>query len=127
MRVIEKQITDYLKNKEFENSFDSIKSKELSTRDTVITTNTQKRFYLWTSCIFVLDKENNVRFSFCGYQTNTTKNRINALLKEFVSCNVCVYQKNGELFYNSDNRAYPIDVYKTYTIQNGTLEEFRIK
>ena len=127
MRTIEKQIIDFIKNKEFENSFDSIKSKELSIRDTVITTNTQKRFYLWNSCIFVIDNENNVRFSFCGYQTNTTKNRINALLKEFVSCNVCVYQKNGELFYNSGNRDYLINLYKIYTIQNGTLEEFKIK
>ena len=124
MRTIEKQIVNYLRNSDF--SSDSTifgKEKHLSTRDCVEITNTQKSVFLWDSCIFTLDKEGNIRFSFCGYPTNTTKGRINALLLAFSSCSAVTYHKNYTLFFSSSEGVFPIDSDKIYTVKNGKPEE----
>ena len=124
MRTIEKQIVNYLRNSDFlSNSENCGKSKDLSLRDSVTLEKTQKRVYLHGNCIFTLDKENNVRFSFQGWRTNTTKNRINALLSAFSSCSAVIYQKNYHLVFSSSVGKFPIDSDKIYTIKNGKPEE----
>ena len=78
---------------------------QLSIRDRVESNATTKKYYLWDSNIFSIHNDlNEVYFSFCGYQTNTTKGRINALLP-FGS----VTQKNWGLILTVDNEMYNIE------------------
>ena len=124
MRNIEKQIVNYLRDSDFlGDSTSGGKSKVLSPRDSVTLEKTQKRVYLWGHCIFTLDKGNNIRFSFQGWQTSTTKGRINALLSAFSSCSARVCQKNHQLAFSSSAGVFPIDSDKIYTIKNGKPEE----
>ena len=118
MRNIENQIVNYLGD-----SANCGKSKVLSPRDSVTLEKTQKRVYLWGHCIFTLDKGNNIRFSFQGWQTSTTKGRINALLSAFSSCSARIYQKNYQLVFSSSAGVFPIDSDKIYTIENAKPEE----
>lgn len=124
MRTIENQIIDYLRSSDFlSGSENYAKSKDLSIRDSVKLGKNTKRVYLWGHCIFTLDKENSVKFSFQGWQTSTTKGRINALLLAFSSCSARIYQKNYHMVFSSSEGAFPIDSYKIYTIKNGKPEE----
>ena len=124
MKTIEKKIVNYLRNSDFlSDSENYAKSKDLSVRDSVKLEKTQKRVYLWEHCIFTLDKENSIKFSFQGWQTNTTKRRINALLLAFSSCSAGIYQKNYQLVFSSSVGEFPIDSDKIYTIKNGKPEE----
>ena len=124
MRAIEKQIISYLRNSDFlSDSANCGKSKDLSPRDSITLEKTQKRVYLWGHCIFTVDKENNIKFSFQGWQTSTTKGRIDALLSAFSSCSAGIYQKNYRLIFSSSAGEFPIDSDKIYTIKNGKPEE----
>ena len=124
MRKIEKQIVEFLRDSDFlSDSANCGKSKDLSLRDSVTLEKTQKRVYLWGHCIFTLDKENSIRFSFQGWQTSTTKGRIDALLSAFSSCSAGIYQKNYQLFFASSEGVFPIDSDKIYKIRNGKPEE----
>ena len=120
MRTIEKRIINCLRNSDFlSDSENYAKSKDLSIRDSVKLGKNTKRVYLHGNCIFTLDKENNVKFSFQGWRTNTTKSRLNALLLAFSSCSTRIYQKNYQLVFSSSEGAFPIDSDKIYTIKNG--------
>ena len=124
MRAIEKHIISYLRNSDFlDSSAYCGKSKYLSTRDSVTLGKTQKRVYLHGNCIFTLDKENNVKFSFQGWRTNTTKSRINTLLSAFSSCSAVIYQKNYHLVFSSSAGKFPIGSDEIYTIKNGKPEK----
>ena len=124
MRNIEKQIVNYLRNSDFLNdSANYAKTRDFSIRDSVKLEKTGKRVYLWSSCIFTLDKENNIKFSFQGWQTSTTKGRIDTLLSAFSSCSARIYQKNYQLIFSSSVGKFPIDSDKIYTIKNGKPEE----
>ena len=124
MRIIEKKIIGYLRSSDFlSDSAYCGKSKYLSTRDSVTLEKNTKRVYLHGNCIFTLDKENNVRFSFQGWRTNTTKGRINALLSAFSSCSAVIYQKNYHLVFASSAGKFPIGSGEIYTIKNGKPEK----
>lgn len=125
MRTIEKQIINYLRNSDFlDDNYDYYAQKKvLSSRDSITLQKTQKRIYLHGNCIFTVDKENNIKFSFQGWQTFTTKSRINALLLAFSSCSAGIYQKNYQLVFSSSAGEFPIDSDKIYTIKNGKPEE----
>lgn len=123
MRTIEKQIINYLRNNDFLDYPKLDNSKNLSVRDSVDISSKEKCVYLWGHCIFTLDKENNIKFSFRGWQTSTTKGRINALLLAFSSCSAGIYQKNYQLVFSSSAGEFPIDSDKIYTIKNGKPEE----
>ena len=123
MRTIEKQIINYLRNNDFLDYPKLDNSKNLSMRDSVDISSNKKCVYLWSHCIFTIDKENNIRFSFQGWQTSTTKGRINALLLAFSSCSAGIYQKNYQLVFSSSAGEFPIDSDKIYTIKNGKPEE----
>lgn len=80
----------------------------LSVRDRVETSENTTKYRLWGSCVFAYHRDvNEIFFSFCGYQTNTTKSRINALLLGF-GVNVFVYQKNYSFFLMIDHEKYKI-------------------
>lgn len=123
MRTIEKQIINYLRNNDFLDYPKLDNLKNLSMRDSVDISSNEKYVYLWGHCIFTLDKENNIKFSFRGWQTSTTKGRINALLLAFSSCSAGIYQKNYQLVFSSSAGEFPIDSDKIYTIKNGKPEE----
>ena len=124
MRTIEKQIINYLRDSDFlSDSANYRKTKELSPRDSVTLEKNTKRVYLWGHCIFTLDKENSIKFSFQDWQTSTTKGRINALLLAFSPCSAGIYQKNYRLIFPSSAGEFPIDSDKIYTIKNGKPEE----
>ena len=124
MRTIEKQIVNYLRDSDFlSDSANCGKSKYLSLRDSVILEKTQKRVYLWGHCIFTLDKENNIKFSFQGWRTLTTESRINAFLLAFLLCAAFIRQKNYQLVFSSAYGEFPIDLYKIYTVKDGKPEE----
>ena len=124
MKIIEKKIIGYLRSSDFlSDSENYAKSKDLSIRDSVKLERTQKRVYLWSHCIFTLDKENNIKFSFQGWQTDTTKSRINALIWEFYSCPAVIRQKNYQLIFSSSAGKFPIGSGEIYTIKNGKPEK----
>lgn len=125
MKAIEKKIINYLKNNDFLDYPKLDNLKNLSLRDSVDISSNKKYVYLWGIGIFSLDRENNIQFSFRGWQTNTTKRRINALLYAFSSCSVKIYQKNYSLFLASSAGVFPIDADKFYIIKNGKPEEIK--
>ena len=124
MKTIEKQIINCLRNSDFlGGNYDYYAQKKgLSPRDSVTLQKTQKRVCLWGHCIFTLDKENNIKFSFQGWRTNTTKSRINALLSAFSSCSAVVYQRNYQLFVHTYAGEFPVGPDEIYTIKNGKPE-----
>lgn len=115
MRVIEKKIIEAMQTKE---------SIKLSCRDEVISfSNGKRNYYLWNSHIFTVTKENAVMFSFAGYNTNTTKSRINALLSHYTTAKIM--QKNYELFFCFEGEKTPIDTRKHYCFYSGKLSEIK--
>lgn len=123
MRTIEKQIINYLRNNDFLDYPKLDSEKNLSMRDSVDISSNKKYVSLWGHCIFTLDKENNIKFSFQGWQTSTTKGRINALLLAFSSSSAGIYQKNHQLIFSSSAGEFPINPDKIYIITNGKPEE----
>lgn len=125
MRAIEEKITDCLRESDFlSDNYDYYQQKKiLSPRDSITLQKMQKRVYLHGHCIFTVDRENNVKFSFQGWRTNTTKSRINALLSAFSSCSAVIYQKNYHLVFSSSAGKFPIGSDEVYTIKNGKPEE----
>ena len=118
-RKIEEKIIDCLRQSDF---LDDNQKKVLSSRDSITLQKTQKRVYLHGNCIFTLGKEN-IKFSFQGWQTFTTKSRINALLSAFSSCSAGIYQKNYQLIFSSSAGEFPIYADRVYTVKNGKPEE----
>ena len=118
MRAIEKKIISYLRD-----SANCGKSKSLSLRDSVKLEKNKLCVFLWGQVIFTLEENNIIKFSFQGWQTNTTKSRINALLSAFSSCSAWIYQKSRSLIFSSSAGVFPIDSDRIYTIKNGKPEE----
>lgn len=111
MRKIEYQIIDAVKGK---------KTVKLSDRDYVEYSqlNDLSRVYLHGHKIAVYNHEKNtLAFSFAGYNTNTTKSRINAFLHYFAygNCN----RVQGGLYYNY---CTPIDCNSWYTVTDGSVK-----
>ena len=119
MRVIEERIINFLKSNDFLDYPRLNNLKNLSERDAVDISSNKKYVYLWGYCIFSIDKENNIIFSFRTWQTHTTRSRINALLSEFSSCHARIYQKNYSLIFSSSAGEFTISPDKFYTIKNG--------
>ena len=117
MKKIEEKIIDCLKSC----SENYSQRKSLSPRDSVGISKGSGYVSLWGHCIFTVDRKGNVKFSFQGWQTNTTKSRIDALLSAF--CSAGIYQKNHRLVFSSSVGEFPIDADKIYTIKNGKPEE----
>ena len=99
MRIIEEKIIDAL------NGSNGVKN--LSCRDCVEVDGGTKKYYLWNSLLFWNDAENNYYFSARGYNSLTTKNRLNQILGSFF--NAGIYQKDYKWFLDWDGKKYPVD------------------
>lgn len=126
MRTIEEKIIDTTKQAIY---LAFAGCKNLSCRDSVSRNGGTVKIFLHGNNIFTVDNiynmnEKSFSFSFCGWQTNTTKSRLNALLSNF--CNFSIYQKNYKLYTISRNEelnGMEIDCLKTYIVKNGVIEQ----
>lgn len=110
MRAIETKIIDWVKAHESGEFRPSMRDYVKGTGKGIY------YFRLWDSLIFV-KMENAVFFSFCGYGTQTTKNRINAFLSAFSTG--YVRQKNYAMFYND----FELELDKIYRVADGKIEQ----
>ena len=80
------------------------------------------RFLLHGNEIFSSNQDFTVfDFSLCGWNTNTTRERLNGILARF---NSYIKQKNWNLFYVHNGKESPINENDTYYIdRNGNLLE----
>ena len=119
MRTIERKIIDFI-NENWNTQ--ERKEKTFSCRDYAEITENRVNVFLWGNLIFSITKKTkNVFFSFCGYETTTTKSRINALLSAFSDGSI--RQKNFSLFYTCKNYSAKIDSAKFYLVENGEIKE----
>ena len=93
-------------------------SYTLSVRDRVEIKNGQAIYYLWKSPIVTVTGKS-VKFSFCGFSSQTTKNRISSLLWEFAGC--LIFRKNCIHYLKMGNDYYRLNESYSYTIKNGNL------
>lgn len=109
MRTIEEKIIETL------NGCNGEGVKQLSCRDRVEVDGNTKKYYLWGSLLFWNDAENIYYFSFCGYSTNTTKSRLNAIFNYFNLGGF--YQKNYVVYWvNNGSIKIEVDTTKKYKI-----------
>ena len=104
MRKIEKNIIHVLEELKDVN-YMTRDNFSLSVRDSIYKDRETIQYKLWNNIIFEYNrKENTYYFSFYGYSTNTTKNRLNAIFNCFNLGGF--YQKN----------------YIVYWVNNGTIK-----
>lgn len=105
MRTIEDKILDRLNS-------DTKGVYQLSCRDRVNIDDEGKEYYLWYNRIYFI-KNGMEHFCFCNWSSNTTKSRLNALVKAGY-----FFQKNWKIYFvlRSTNKTYLIDTSKTYAI-----------
>ena len=124
-RVIEERIIEKI-----ENWKDG--SYRLSVRDRVEIENGKATYYLWDYNVFsawkVEGNKIDISFSFHNWGSQTTKNRISALLWHFTRC--YIFRKNW-VFYLKDTRRgytgnyYKIDTGKCYNVSEGVLFDIK--
>ena len=110
MRKIEEKIIDAL------NGDNGVKN--LSCRDCVEVDGDTKKYYLWNNLIFWNDSDN-IYFSARGYNSYTTKSRLNAVLWSFSKA--VIYQKNWEWFLLWRNKKYTVDSDSVYMLKDNKL------
>ena len=96
----------------------------LSVRDKIKIEGEMKAiYYLWGSPIVTIykgtDGKKTVRFCFCGYSSQTTKERISELLWEFTHC--YIFRKNWIHYLKMGNDYYRIHESYCYTVKDGIL------
>lgn len=118
MRSIESKIIEKLETTG-ENIFN------LSVRDTVEIKNSEAVYYLWKSPVVKITADENgnktIYFSFCGWQSLTTKSRIDCILYRFKRFHV--FQKNWQLYLVGclTSKSYKIEAEKSYYIKDNNL------
>ena len=113
MRTIEEKIIETL------NGCNGEGVKKLSCRDCVEVNGGTKNYYLWNNLIFWNDAENTYYFSARGYNSLTTKSRLNAVLWSFFKA--VIYQKNWEWFLLWRNKKYPVDSASVFMLKDNKL------
>ena len=111
MRTIEEKIIAALRS---ENGF-----KKLSCRDSVEVKENRIEYYLWDNLLFWRNSDNIYFFSGRGWNTLTTKNRLNAILYNFLR--VYIIQKNYKWVLNWNNKEYLIDATNIFYFKGGKL------
>ena len=111
MRKIEEKITDAL------NGDNGVKN--LSCRDCVEVNGGTKKYYLWNSLLFWNDAENVYYFSARGYNSLTTKSRLNAVLWSFLKA--VIYQKDWKWFLLWCNKKYLVDSDSVFMLKDNKL------
>ena len=110
MRTIEEKIIEAL------NGGNGVKS--LSCRDRVEVDGGTKKYYLWNNLIFWND-DNIYYFSGRGWNSLTTKGRLNAVLCSFF--NAGIYQKNYDWFLDWNGKKYPVDSASVFMLKDNKL------
>ena len=113
MRTIEGKIIETL------NGCNGEGLKKLSCRDCVEVNGDTKNYYLWNSLLFWNDAENNYYFSARGYNSYTTKSRLNAILWSFFKA--VIYQKNWKWFLLWRNKKYSVDSDSVFMLKDNKL------
>ena len=113
MKTIEEKIIETL------NGCNGEGVKNLSCRDCVEADGNTKKYYLWNSLLFWNDSENIYHFSARGYNSQTTKSRLNALLRNFF--NASITQKNWRWFLDWNGKKYPVDSDSVFMLKDNKL------
>ena len=113
MRTIEDKIIDAL------NGCNGEGVKNLSCRDRVEVDGKIKKYYLWNSLLFWNDAENIYYFSARGWNSKTTKSRLNQVLGSFF--NASITQKKYKWFLNWNGKKYPVDSDSIFTLKGNKL------
>lgn len=96
---------------------------KLSVRDRIVIAGDKAIYYLWHSPIVTVYKEadgkNTIKFSFCNYSSQTTKQRISELLFQFMGC--YIFRKNWIHYLKWGNDYYKINESQSYTAKDGIL------
>ena len=111
MRTIEEKIIETL------NGGNGVKN--LSCRDRVEVDGNTKKYYLWNSLLFWNDAENIYYFSARGYNSQTTKSRLDALLCNFLDASIT--QKNWCWFLDWNGKKYLIDSVSVFMLKDNKL------
>lgn len=111
MRTIEEKIIATLRSG---NGF-----KKLSCRDSVKVEENRIEYYLWDNLLFWNDSENVYYFTGRGWCSLTTKNRLNAILYNFLR--VYIIQKNYKWILNWNNKEYLIDATNIFYFKGDKL------
>lgn len=113
MRTMEEKIIETL------NGFNGEGVKNLSCRDCVEVDGNTKKYYLWNSLLFWNDTENIYHFSARGYNSQTTKSRLNAILGSFFDASIT--QKNWCWSLDWNGKKYPIDSDSVFMFKDNKL------
>ena len=111
MRAIDEKIIAALRS---ENGL-----KKLSCRDSVKVEENRIEYYLWDNLIFWCNSENEYYFTGRGYNSLTTKNRLNAILYNFLR--VYIIQKNYKWVLNWNQKEYLIDATNIFYFKGDKL------
>ena len=110
MRTIEEKIIATLRSG---NGF-----KKLSCRDSVKVEENRIEYYLWDNLLFWSNSDN-IYFSGRGWSSQTTKNRLNAILYNFLRA--YIIQKNYKWVLNWNNKSYLIDATNIFYFKGDKL------
>ena len=111
MRTIEEKIIAALRS---ENGL-----KKLSCRDSVRVEENAIEYYLWDNLIFRCNSDNEYYFTGRGWNSQTTKSRLNAILYNFLFASIT--QKNYRWILNWNNKEYLIDATNIFYFKGGKL------
>ena len=111
MRTIEEKIIATLRSG---NGF-----KKLSCRDSVKVEENRIEYYLWDNLLFWNDSENVYYYTSRGQCSITKKNRLNAILYNFLR--VYITQKNYKWFLNWNQKEYLIDATNIFYFKGDKL------
>ena len=111
MRTIEEKIIETL------NGSNGVKN--LSCRDCVEVDGNTKKYYLWDNLIFWNNDDGIYYFSGRGWNSLTTKSRLNALLRNFF--NASITQKNWCWFLDWNGKKYPVDCGSVFMFKDNKL------
>ena len=93
--------------------------KKLSCRDSVKMEENRIEYYLWDNLLFWNDSENVYYFTGRGCCSLTTKNRLNAILYNFL--HVYIIQKNYKWVLNWNQKEYLIDTTNIFYFKGDKL------
>ena len=93
--------------------------KKLSCRDSVKVEENRIEYYLWDNLLFWNNSDNIYFFSARGWNSQTTKNRLNAILYNFLR--VYIIQKNYKWILNWNQKEYLIDATNIFYFKGDKL------
>ena len=93
--------------------------KKLSCRDSVKVEENRIEYYLWDNLLFWNNSDSIYFFSGRGWNTLTTKNRLNAILYNFLR--VYIIQKNYKWVLNWNQKEYLIDATNIFYFKGDKL------